>query len=88
MSDLNAAQRAALADAHLSLNHGGLEEVAGAHGTVWVGAHPDATREHHGVVVSSLHHRGLVERIGQKPMRSAHITEEGILELDLAGVAA
>lgn len=88
MSDLNAAQRAALADAHLSLNHGGLEEVAGAHGTVWVGAHPEATVEHNDLVVASLHYRGLIERIGQKPMRSAHITEEGLLELDIAGVAA
>lgn len=88
MSDLNAAERAVLADAHHSLNHGGLEEVVGAHGTVWVGAHPDVDREHHGVVVSALHYRGLIERIGQKPMRSAHITEEGILELDLVGEVA
>jgi len=86
MSDIDHAQRQALIDAHKSLSHGGLEEVAGDRGTVWVGAHPDVENEHHGVVVSSLHHRGLVERIGQKPMRSAHITEDGILELNIAGV--
>ncbi|AVO37365.1 hypothetical protein [Pukyongiella litopenaei] len=87
MSDLDHAQRAALIDAHKSLSHGGLQEVTGDRGPVWVGGHPDLDREHHGVVVSSLHHRGLVERIGRKPMRTAGITEEGILELDCAGAA-
>ena len=86
MSDLDHAQRQALMDARRSLTHGGLEEVAGDRGPVWVGAHPEAECEHSGVVISSLHHRGLIERIGQRPMRTAHITDSGIRALDIAGV--
>lgn len=81
-------QLAALLDAYRSLNYGGLEEVAGDIGTVWVGAHPELTTEHRNSTVHVLFAAGLLNRTGRKPMREAEITEAGLLELDMAGVAA
>ena len=81
-------QRAALDDAHLSVNHGGLvEATSGKRGTCWVGAHDACTDEHRPHVISELRDRGLVEVIGSAPMRTAHITEIGIMERDIAQAA-
>lgn len=88
MTDLAYGCRAALDDARRSINHGGLVEVAGRRGLCWVGEHPDCTAEHPSHIVSDLVARGLLSRIGRKPGRTAHITEAGLMELDVAGWAA
>jgi len=76
---------AALGDAHLSVNHGGLSEAtSGKRGTVFVGNHPDCHTEHRAHVVSSLAERGFLQIIGQPPLRSAHITEVGMMERECA----
>jgi hypothetical protein len=88
MTDLPEALHRALTDAHRSINHGGLLEVAGAHGPVWVGQHPECEAEHRPCVIDQLKALGLIDRIGCPPMRSAHITDLGLLEIDIAGIAA
>ncbi len=85
MSGPHERKLAALTDAHASLAHGGLEEVTGRRGTVFVGAHPDLERAHHPRIVGMLHARGLLEVLGSSPMRIARITEAGLLELDCGG---
>jgi hypothetical protein len=80
----------ALRDAHRSISHGGLTEVAANHGngTVWVGNHPDCAAEHGNTTVHFLFTEGLLDRTGTRPMREATITEEGILQLDIEEVRA
>lgn len=87
---LSAEHVSALADAHQSINHGGLEEVAGDRGigTVWVGSHPDLIAEHRNSTIHFLFAEGLLARTGRKPMRVAEITEAGLLELDIVRAAA
>lgn len=88
MTDLTSAQRDALIDAHRSINHGGLIEVAGASGTVWVGQHPDCDVEYRPHVIREIKELGLIDWIGRPFMRTAHINDLGLLEIDLAGLAA
>lgn len=86
-SILTEAQFSALWDAHLSLYHGGLSEVSARRGnvTVWIGGQPDCAIEHSNSTVHFLFVEGLLTRMGDRPTRTAEITEKGILELDCAG---
>ncbi|WP_299297470.1 hypothetical protein [uncultured Tateyamaria sp.] len=87
-SHLTNVQAAALIDAHKSINHGGLKEVSAHRGTVWVGQHPDCTQEHSSIVVTWLRYACLLDRSGRKPTRTAIITNEGLLEIDMLGAEA
>lgn len=78
-SRLTTAQRAILIDAHASLQYGGLSQA----GDAWVPDHPEILHEHRGGDVAALGRAGLLHIFGHPPVRSAHISDAGLLELDM-----
>ena len=89
MSDAvtNRNQLEALIDAKAAINDGGLIEVAGARGRGYM-THDGHGSFHELTVIEGLRDKGLVEIIGNPPVRRVKITETGIMELDCAGVAS
>jgi len=71
-------QRAALEDARLSVDCGGLQQA----GHVYVGEHPDCDREHRAAIVDNLRNKGLLGREGRSPMKYAWITAAGLMVLE------
>jgi len=81
-------QLAALIDAHRSLNYGGLIEMPSRNplDIVWTAMNPTYKKRHADSTVQLLVRAGLLQVSGEKPDRRAHLTENGLMELDIEGV--